>query len=154
MSLCPLLILKKPLDHYNVGIDSIIFDMMQPIIFHKRPNWDNREPERLIQTSSALQYQESVFQTVMARGKWCDKIIKANEDSWLHFFNPHQFSRAVITNQKNVSYAIHIPRPWLSWWRQRCLDCLTVCSQWCCSNIKKVDLSVNVECGLIFEWLE
>lgn len=45
----------------------------------------------------------------MTLGKWCDKIIKANEDSWLHFFNPHQFLRAVITNQKNVSYAIYVP---------------------------------------------
>lgn len=83
----PAAYIKKPLDHYNVGIDSmIIFDMMQPIIFHKRPNWDNREPERWIQTSSAFQYQESVFQTVMTHRKWCDKIIKANEDSWLCFF--------------------------------------------------------------------
>lgn len=45
----------------------------------------------------------------MKHGKWWDKIIKANEDSWLRFFNPHQFLRAVITNQKNVSYAIYVP---------------------------------------------
>lgn len=32
-----------------------------------------------------------------------------NEDLWFRFFNPHQFLRAVITNQKNASYAIYVP---------------------------------------------
>lgn len=39
----------------------------------------------------------------MTSGKWCDKIIKSNKDTWQHFFD--QFLPAFVKNLKFVSFS-------------------------------------------------
>lgn len=117
---------------------------MQPTIFHKRPNWDNWDnwDNREI-NSGVLQHWESEFQTVMTRRKRCDRIIKANEDTWLHsliivhFYEPS----AQINRMSHTSHLCPPPElcPWLRCGRRLSLEsCVTVILHWCCSSLTRL----------------
>lgn len=72
----------------------------------------------------------------MTQRKWCDKIIKANEDTWLRFFNHRPFLRAFSTNQQNASYVSFLSLSRVVSMAQRLFDCLIL--HWCCSRMKRL----------------